>query len=244
MVAYALRHPLQAWRYLRAPASFSTLLQHRCSPRQFRAWLREASAITNEIRTRLEPESWTVGGKGGAASAPDRGPVLYAIARAMRPQVIVETGVASGSSSYYFLSALEANGRGKLYSIDLPPPLLPKLHPDYAQRDHVSLPNGRESGWLVPAGLRRRWDLRLGDTHSLLPQLAQEVPAFDLFFHDSEHSYEAMRFEYGIAWKKLSAGGVLGSDDVSWNAAFDDFLEEHGTRARYVGGYGFTTLPG
>ncbi len=243
LVAYALRHPLQAYRYLRAPASFSALLPRRCSPRQFRAWLREAAGITQEIQARLESESWTSGGRGGPASAADRGPVLYAAVRALRPEVVVETGVASGSSSYYFLSALEANGRGTLYSIELPPPLLARADPVYARRDKVSLPAGRESGWLVPDRLRSRWELLLGDARDLLPQLAARVPALNFFFHDSEHSYDVMRFEYDVAWKKLAPGGVLGSDDVSWNTAFRDFVRERGTRSLYVGGYGFTASP-
>jgi predicted O-methyltransferase YrrM len=41
--------------------------------------------------------------------------------------------------------------------------------------------------------------------------------------HDSEHSYECMRFEFERAWPALRPGGVLVSDDVNSNDAFFEF---------------------
>lgn len=49
------------------------------------------------------------------------GEVLYALVRILQPRVAIETGVAEGVSSAFFLQALEDNGDGQLYSIDLPP---------------------------------------------------------------------------------------------------------------------------
>jgi hypothetical protein len=46
--------------------------------------------------------------------------VLYVATRALKPSNIVETGVAAGLSSACILAALEKNGQGRLYSIDLP----------------------------------------------------------------------------------------------------------------------------
>ena len=46
----------------------------------------------------------------------------YAVVRAFQPKIIVETGVANGVSSAYILLALQANGRGTLYSIGLNDP--------------------------------------------------------------------------------------------------------------------------
>lgn len=48
------------------------------------------------------------------------GALVYAIVRVLKPEIVVETGVASGLSSAYILQALEENRKGKLYSIDLP----------------------------------------------------------------------------------------------------------------------------
>jgi hypothetical protein len=38
--------------------------------------------------------------------------------------------------------------------------------------------------------------------------------------HDSEHSYECMRFEFETAWAALRDGGILVADDWDWNDAF------------------------
>ncbi|HEY1197830.1 MAG TPA: class I SAM-dependent methyltransferase [Thermoplasmata archaeon] len=130
----------------------------------------------------------------GAAS------VLYAIARSRRPTYVLETGVANGFSSYAILSALAANevehpgDGGFLTSFDPAP----------------------DTGRLVPVELRKgRWDLVRGvfDTPS----------RFDLFFHDSLHTYANMLREYWLAWPGLPDGGLLLSDDVESNFAFIDF---------------------
>src|SRR2546429_265801 len=43
----------------------------------------------------------------------------YAAIRAFAPEIVVETGVANGVSSSYLLLALEMNGQGRLYSIEI-----------------------------------------------------------------------------------------------------------------------------
>ena len=115
---------------------------------------------------------------------PAYGPVLYALVRLLRPQAVVETGVGSGVSSTYFLRAMEKNGQGRLYSIDLPLP------------DDRLLPPGKETGWLVPPSLAGRWELVLGDARGELPALLERLGEVDFFFHDSDHSYEHMVWEY------------------------------------------------
>ena len=60
---------------------------------------------------------------------PNFGPVLYVVVRALKPDVVVETGVGSGVSSTFILSAIGHSGAGRLYSVDLPSPdqrLLPE----------------------------------------------------------------------------------------------------------------------
>ncbi len=41
--------------------------------------------------------------------------------RVVKPRVMVETGVAAGFTTAVALAAMEANGIGHLYSLDLPP---------------------------------------------------------------------------------------------------------------------------
>lgn len=112
---------------------------------------------------------------------------MHALVRLLAPTHVVEVGVSSGVSSAYLLNALQLNQRGTLHSIDLPSrPRRPK-RPGASTWVSWSLPEGRSSGWAVPFGLRKRWDLRLGDKAEVLPLLAEELPAIDLFVYDVPH---------------------------------------------------------
>ena len=154
---------------------------------------------------------------------------LYVIVRAAKPRVMLETGVASGISSAHILRAMERNGAGILYSIDLP----------NVQQGSV-LPNGRQSGWIVPEDLRRRWHLRLGDARALVPKVLKDLDRIDIFLHDSDHSYEHMTFEYEQAWHWMQPGALLLSDDTHLHGAWDDFCRKHGARPGKLGHLGVT----
>lgn len=150
---------------------------------------------------------------------------LFALVREFRPQRLVETGVCNGVSTAVLLAALERNGAGHLYSIDLPEHTATTYPPGSFWEGKLGavVPRGQPPGWLVPGRLRGRWTLRLGRSQEMLPALLEEMDAIDFFFHDSEHSYECMSFEYDLAWRYLQPGGVLVSDDTTWNTAFADF---------------------
>jgi len=134
--------------------------------------------------------------------------IAYAVCRQLKPAVVVETGVAHGVTTAFVLKALESNQKGELWSIDLPP-----------------LADGADDqvGYLVPAQLRSRWHLLRGRTRRLLPGLCAQLPAIDLFLHDSLHTYGNIRREFQTIWPKLRPGGVLLADDVNLNRAFEDF---------------------
>ena len=136
--------------------------------------------------------------------------LCYVVCRAQKPQVVVETGVGYGVTSAFLLQALGANGNGELWSIDLPP---------------LGEDADAQSGCLVPQALRQRWHLMRGRTRRVLPQLVSELPQIDIFLHDSLHTYRNMQWEFQSAWDKLKPGGVLISDDVAMNRAFEDFAD-------------------
>lgn len=138
------------------------------------------------------------------------GTMVYALCRKLKPDTVVETGVASGVSSAYILCALEENKHGELYSIDLP--------------------WGEQSGWIIPNYLRHSWHLELGSSSEKLPPLLEKLGAIDIFLHDSEHSYENMLWEYQSAWAYLTGGGILLSHNVYQNYAFPDFCKSTGVR--------------
>src|SRR5512146_45009 len=95
------------------------------------------------------------------------------------------------------LSALAANGTGRLYSIDL------GCEPGEPPHD-----------FFVPPDLRPRWQYIVGDTRLELPALLEQLGSIDMFYHDSLHTFEHMTWEYDTAWAFLSSDGVLASHDV------------------------------
>jgi len=145
--------------------------------------------------------------------------------RLLKPSVVVETGCATGWVSALLLLALHHNHHGHLYSIDLPP-VAGTLSMDW------TMPDGLEAGFLVPPQLRDRWTFIRGDVRVELIPLLEKLGHVDLFFHDSDHTYVHMMWEYTSVWPYLSTGGVLVSDDIGWNTAWWDFATAVGRPIR------------
>jgi len=165
--------------------------------------------------------------------------MLYALTRLTKPEIVVETGVASGRSSWIILEAMEANQKGYLYSIDLPKYYFGRKAETYLTKEGKQefcgfVPEGKEPGWLVPPELRERWELILGDSKNELPKLASRLEKINIFYHDSEHSYENMKFEFETVWPKIGENGFLLSDDVTWNNAFKEFLLKNKHKFNYI----------
>lgn len=137
--------------------------------------------------------------------------LCYALCRAQQPEIVIETGVGNGITTSFILQALALNGAGQLWSIDLPPL------------------GANGSGHLVPEDLKSRWHLIKGRTREKLPKLARQLGSVDLFVHDSLHTYRNMRFEFETVWPYLGPGGIVVSDDIAMNRAFEDFFGSKGT---------------
>lgn len=136
------------------------------------------------------------------------GMFLYALCRLLKPDTVVETGVAYGNSSSFILKALNENKRGQLYSID------------YVFRPWES----KEAiGSAIPIELRDRWNLVFGPASKQLKKTLQDLGQIDIFFHDSLHTYRNMMFEFSTAWQHIRKGGFLLSDDINDNSAFYQF---------------------
>jgi len=148
---------------------------------------------------------------------------IYCLVRAVKPDAMVETGVAHGYSSWIILNAMHKNGKGKLYSVDLP-----NNDTNKAYNFNKTTP---QTGWLVPDKLKANWELHLGDANELLPQLNNKLKQIDIFFHDSDHSYEHMQFEFKTMFPAVRKGGVIISDDVHKNTSFEEFTKQHQLRA-------------
>jgi predicted O-methyltransferase YrrM len=134
--------------------------------------------------------------------------IVWCVVRHLRPERVVETGVARGITSRMILKALERNGAGHLWSIDLP-----FLRTSWYDATAAAVPHSLHSRWTYVRGSSRR----------RLPQLLADLGQIDVFVHDSAHTEANMRFEFTTAWRALRPGGVLVSHDVEMNAAFADF---------------------
>jgi predicted O-methyltransferase YrrM len=146
--------------------------------------------------------------------------VIGAVVKLTRPMVVVETGVAKGLTSAVILAALESNGEGQLYSIDLP--ALQSKPEEFV-------------GSAVPEKFRSRWTLELGPSRQVLPGLVQHVAPIDVSLHDADHSHAGQLEEYRTVWPQLRSGGVMVSDDVR-GPAFLEFTEEAGAQPKLIGG--------
>jgi predicted O-methyltransferase YrrM len=142
---------------------------------------------------------------------------LYCSVRAMKPEVLIETGIAHGNSSWVILNAIKKNEKGVLYSFDLP-----NKDTNAAYNFGEKAP---ETGWVVPDELRQNWKMIIGDSRETLPNTLKSLGEIDFFFHDSDHSYEHMLFEFETVYPFLKKGGILSSDDINKNSSFQEYTK-------------------
>lgn len=93
--------------------------------------------------------------------------LIYVLVRKFKPEIVIETGVASGASTAFILCAMHQNNKGSLYSIDLPPKDLTEKDRDgyYKLEDGAKYSTeNQNTGYLVPDYLKYRWNLIYGDS--------------------------------------------------------------------------------
>ncbi|MGH2962361.1 MAG: class I SAM-dependent methyltransferase [Solirubrobacterales bacterium] len=104
----------------------------------------------------------------------------YALARSLKPRLIVETGIYQGLGSLVLLRALERNAdegvEGELLSIDVDP----------------------EAGRLVEPGVAARWRKVVGMTTDVLER-ELDGRSVQMLVQDTPHTYENQAFEFGAA---------------------------------------------
>ena len=138
-------------------------------------------------------------------------------------------GCARGLSSSVILEAMRINNRGHLYSIDYP-----EFTDERHERDDfwegkkgAVVPHNRKPGWLIPDYLKDKWTLILGKSENELKPLLKNLGEIDIFFHDSEHSYENQSFEFNNSLEQLKNRGIIIASDISWTDAYNDFINGH-----------------
>lgn len=169
---------------------------------------------------------------------------LYWVVRRLKPKTIVQTGVCNGLSSAFMTLALAKNGQeGSLYAIDMPP-IFDSNDEAWKVKGKiygVTIPEGKTSGWLVPDAYRHRFEVFSGDAKLLLPDLLKRLGKVDMFYHDSDHTYDHMMFEFKEVKKYLIQPSVIVSDDISWNSSLWDFADLYSAFSyNYRGSMGIT----
>jgi|688.fasta_scaffold279811_1 predicted O-methyltransferase YrrM len=126
----------------------------------------------------------------------------YAVIRAMKPKLVVETGVHQGVGAVTIISALMRNSEegctGRYLGTDIDP----------------------EAGVLLTGKYLDFGELLYGDSIESLERISEKV---DIFINDSDHSevYEAR--EYEVITSKLGAGSIILGD----NSHVTDALLKH-----------------
>jgi len=123
--------------------------------------------------------------------------LLYAYILAVRPKIVVETGVANGITTNVIMRALEITG-GTLHSFDI---------------------DGNTSNVYEGAG---DWNFHhITNPHKeFLEGVVSSLEKIDLWVHDSNHGFSWQAFEYQLAALNLQFGGVLISDDIDSSTAW------------------------
>jgi predicted O-methyltransferase YrrM len=200
------------------------------------AWLKSHCSNFEDVAQRLDANLWQestqyavelekhaevllkeiefeLGGGGGY-------PFLYFITRYLKPEIVVETGVAAGFSSHAFLSAIAANKAGSLYSSDFPYFRLPRPE--------------RYIGIVVQESLKSNWSLYLEGDEVNLSKIFQQVNKVDIFHYDSDKSYSGRAFAMSKAKSKISRSGVILMDDIQDNSYFYDYIEREQPESWHV----------
>ena len=119
--------------------------------------------------------------------------LLYMLIRSRRPEVVIEISPFHGWSTSWILTALQHNGTGTLRSYDLL---------DSASRN-------------VPAELRGRWELVIGDVRKNAARIPTEI---DFLLMDSDHSAEFAHWYLDEVVPRVRPGAPVCVDDVFHSA--------------------------
>ncbi|MFC1705406.1 class I SAM-dependent methyltransferase [Planctomycetota bacterium] len=136
----------------------------------------------------------------------------YAVARLVKPRVVVETGVDKGIGACVLTAALRRNvgegHEGRYFGTDINP----------------------RAGWLLGEPYAQFGEILYGDSLESLRRLERMI---DLFINDSCHSKEYERAEYDLVATKLSEKGIVLGDNAHCTAELYEFAQRANRRFLY-----------
>lgn len=132
--------------------------------------------------------------------------VWYAVARATKPKVIVETGVDQGMGAVVLCAAISRNTSeghpGRYYGTDINP----------------------DAGYFLQRPYSDCGKILYGDSLKSLRALPETV---DLFINDSDHSENYEQAEYELIAEKISASAILLGDNSHVTSKLAEFSMRH-----------------
>ncbi len=133
----------------------------------------------------------------------------YAMIRAQRPAVVVETGLDKGLGTCVLAAALLRNQKegapGKVYAVDINP----------------------AAGWLVAPQYDEVVEFVFGNSHEALIKIEEPI---DMFIYDSDRSSRHEEGEYSVIGGRLRKGAIVLSTTTHHNTALMDFAEARGEK--------------
>lgn len=138
--------------------------------------------------------------------------IHFFLTRFYKPEVIFETGVAAGYSSYAFLEAIRKNNVGKLYSSDFP---------------YFRLKNPEQYiGIVVPDNLKNNWRLEIQGDNKNFNKYKNEFKKIDLLFYDSDKRYISKKKFFNKINNYINKGSIIIIDDLHNDSFFFEYVEE------------------
>jgi len=129
----------------------------------------------------------------------------YALIRAMKPKVVIETGVDKGLGSVVITAALQKNLSegigGRYYGTDIDP----------------------KAGYLLSGEYAKFGEILYGDSIESLKEFKQTI---DLFINDSDHSTEYEGNEYKVIKGKLTNKSIIVIDNAHCSPELSKFSKE------------------
>ena len=182
-----------------------------CSSKDEKLWAESKEfgrQLTKDSSEKLRGIEFPLGG-GGAYE------LLYFITRYIKPNIIIETGVAAGFSSKAFLVAIDINKKGKLYSSDFP--YFKEKNPE------------KYIGILVDEKYKKNWDLCIEGDINFIKKINGLISeeSVDFLHYDSDKSYRSRKKTFNSIKKYLKKNCVIIFDDIQDNLHFSHLLAEY-----------------
>ena len=131
----------------------------------------------------------------------------YAIVRALKPRLVVETGTDKGLGSLILAQAVVRNGSGKVITIDINP----------------------KSGQYIDNRFIGSLEILKGDSVDCL----NSIDKIDVFLHDSNHSADHELAELNIILEKMNSKSLVMSDNGHATDSLSDWCKLNNYQFNY-----------